>query len=583
MPSLNNTFNRQLSQSAVAAGLRQSAKVNTGKTADFLPIELKNELVTKGISGKVSKQAIAQPAAKASGAVAAVAAVAAAPTTGPATVSAYTGRLSIGDIGDLKATILNTQLTATRPVIDVVSQQTAMRFGYMPTAAEITTIRTKGPRAWMSGQLSVSDADFGKNVATYDARIRRFIYLRTLSGGLTDERQAELYNTWLADGRQYYRQLALTQRPFLHRFAQFLMNHFSISFSMSDPEGYILGLQAHSYFAHVILSGALGKFEDLLNATARFPGMLQSLTGETGTKGANPIQNYAREVMELHTVGTDSGYTIVDVKVMARLLTGMRFSRATNDVADAQGRIGGRYYFDPSAHDAGAKSFPFLGIEMAAYDAAQGDAKITQVLNALARHPATAKRFATKLVNHFVADDMSWSGAQDAVNRIAAVFQSSGGNLLEVLKAFVNDTIVTNQTPFKAPMPNAFWMGMVRAGGLITTAGGAAEENLLEKIQTQYLPMLNMPHWQAPDVRGFLVPNDLWVNDASIMIMLDQASMMAPQIAAKISARNFFNNTISALASTTASGSRMIVEFAASEPVNAIICTLMSPEFLKKA
>ncbi|TAH35361.1 MAG: DUF1800 family protein [Alphaproteobacteria bacterium] len=470
---------------------------------------------------------------------------------------------------------------------DYNNQLAAHRYGFLPTGAEMDQMRNIGVRPWMTNQLSNSGLDFGNDVVRYDERLRLFYDFRSQYGGLTTERLQILYNNYKLDGVQYYRQMALTNRPILHRLAQFFFNHLAGKFGMGDAEQYSMGIQCTSYFAHVILPNMFGKFEDMVMAATRFPALMQQYSVIDSIVNGN-VQDWPREMMELHTVGSDAGYTQADVVALARLWTGHKIHQAANATADANGRIGGRWYFNAAQHDGGAKSFPFLGIEMAAYtnDRASGPDRLNQVLTALARHPATANRIAHKLLFHFVGDDPSWSGFQSAKDRIARVFIETQGDIMAIARALLLDINGLHPVPFKSPRPHDLLMGMVRAGNLVTrNANDTATENaFLETIMTNYLAVLGRPHLQVPDVRGYLVDNARWVNEGSIMQILDHVSMIAPRIAAKMSAATFYSNVISGLAMSPfmSSSSSAIEQFAATEPLNAIICTVMSPEVLMR-
>ena len=590
-----NTFNNKaaLTKTAVAA-----AEAST--SADFMPVETKVTLAARGVVATVKNDPTATTTLTATADSTVPLASALSVKTKISTTlnlsNVRVGGLSsdarIAMTGDVQAAVINANGGNTgsqQPNYNM--QLAAMRYGYLASGAEISRMNQLGVRQWLSSQLATSGTvmDFGQGVVSYDERLRYFHDLETRSGGLQDDRYQELRNLWINDGIQYYNQLCNTQRPFLHRYVQFLMNHFSISFGISDTDRVAIkmALQAHSYFAHIMASGVTGKFKDLLNVTARFPAMLLSLSGQYSESGWNALENYPRELMELHTVGPldDNGqqtYTQTDVRAMARLLTGMRYHTDKNTSPDSRGRIGGRYYFDSTKHDPGAKNFPFLGINMAAYPAAEGDQKITEILNALGSHPLTARKFARKLVAHFVSDDPNWAPGVAMATRIANVFMSTDGDLMAVARQLITDLNALHPSQAKAPRPDQILIGMVRAGGLVVNTD-PAYTNLLRNIMLNYLPAMNMPHWQAPDVRGFLVDNARWVNDASIMVILDHVSMLANQVSAKIPALRFYNNTIGAMASSTfmRSSSAQIANFAATEPVNAIICTMMSKEFLK--
>ncbi len=195
----------------------------------------------------------------------------------------------------------------------------------------------------------------------------------------------------------------------------------------------------------VIREHALGNFRDLLGASAASPCMLIYLDNNQNTAEA-PNENYARELMELHTVGVDGGYTEEDVRELSRVLTGWGVRRAN--------RIGrGTARFNPDAHDDGEKV-----VMGQVFPAGQGEADITQVLDFLAAHPATAQFIATKLVRRFVADDPPAS----LVAAVAETFTQTGGDIKSMLRTlFLSDEFAT--APPKLKRPYTFVVASMRA------------------------------------------------------------------------------------------------------------------------
>jgi uncharacterized protein (DUF1800 family) len=165
----------------------------------------------------------------------------------------------------------------------------------------------------------------------------------------------------------------------------------------------------------VIRPYALGRFADLLKASARHPAMLTYLDNRFSTKAA-PNENYGRELLELHTVGL--GYTESDVKNTARLLTGLTVSWDT-----------GRYVYDAGRHATGAVKV--LGFRHANATAGGGRTAAMALLDYLALHPATARRIATKLCVRFVADVPPAS----LVTRLAKVYLDNRTAIAPVLRA----------------------------------------------------------------------------------------------------------------------------------------------------
>jgi hypothetical protein len=172
----------------------------------------------------------------------------------------------------------------------------------------------------------------------------------------------------------------------------------------------------------VIRKHALGSFRELLWASAHSPAMLVYLDNQANRKEA-PNENYARELMELHTLGVDGGYAQEDVMELARCLTGW----------SVKGHFWrGDFTFDQDAHDAGSKSV--LGLEVSE----QGQAEAERVLDLLAAHPSTARFIATKLARRFLSD----SPAEEIVARAAAAFTQSKGDIRSVLRVILLDGLI---------------------------------------------------------------------------------------------------------------------------------------------
>ncbi len=185
----------------------------------------------------------------------------------------------------------------------------------------------------------------------------------------------------------------------------FWMNHFNVFQYKAN-----LRVLVADYEERAIRPHALGRFRELLGATARHPAMLIYL--DNAQNAANRInENYARELMELHTLGVDGGYTQRDVQELARVLTGF-------------GVREGLFEFIPGRHDYGDKLL--LGRTIRG----RGAAEVDEALDLLARHPATARFICRKLALFLVSDDLS----EALVERLAATFRSSDGDIAAVLR-----------------------------------------------------------------------------------------------------------------------------------------------------
>ena len=195
----------------------------------------------------------------------------------------------------------------------------------------------------------------------------------------------------------------------------------------------------------VIRKHALGKFPELLRASALSPAMLWYLDGRKNVKENQedrPNENYARELLELHTLGVHGGYTQHDVEQVARCLTGWRVQgrEPRNFYASDIGKV----RFRKDLHDDGEKKV--LGQVV---PAGLGQKDLDQVLDIVSLHPSTAKHIATKLCIRFIAD----TPPQDAVNTVATSFRRSGGDISHTLcTLFQTDQFQDNRgNKFKRP------------------------------------------------------------------------------------------------------------------------------------
>jgi uncharacterized protein (DUF1800 family) len=187
----------------------------------------------------------------------------------------------------------------------------------------------------------------------------------------------------------------------------FWMNHFSVFQFKANVRALLADYEEHAIRPH-----ALGRFRDLLGAAARHPAMLVYLDNARNAAG-HINENYARELMELHTLGVEGGYTQRDVQELARVLTG--FGVAVPG--------GAPYRFYPRRHDWGEKQL--LGTTIRG----RGEAELDEALDLLARHPSTARFVSRKLAVYFVADEPPPA----LVGRMARTFLSSDGDIAAVL------------------------------------------------------------------------------------------------------------------------------------------------------
>jgi uncharacterized protein (DUF1800 family) len=227
----------------------------------------------------------------------------------------------------------------------------------------------------------------------------------------------------------------------------FWMNQFNVHAPKRDIRAMI-----GDYEDQAIRPHALGRYRDLLEATLRHPAMLRYLDNDQNAAG-HINENYAREIMELHSMGVGSGYSQKDVQELARILTGVGvqvrpdFPHVRPDLQPFYLR-NGLFEFNPNRHDFSAKQF--LGHTIGGPGRPGGFAEVEQALDLIAASPATAHRVSLRIANYFMG------GAPPAplVDRMAASFHHSGGDIAVVLRTMIAspEFIASLGHGFKDPM-----------------------------------------------------------------------------------------------------------------------------------
>ena len=235
----------------------------------------------------------------------------------------------------------------------------------------------------------------------------------------------------------------------------FWYNHFNV-FAGKGLDHLWVG----NYEAAAIRPYALGRFSDLLLATAHHPAMLFYLDNQLNTAPGSPgargnltglNENYAREIMELHTLGVDGGYTQADVESLARILTGWGFER--RNLRFGNGPVES---FDASRHDFTPKTL--LGRTIAP----TGETEGVEAIGMLAASPATARHIAFELAQYFVADEPP----AGLVDRLAQRFRATDGNIAAVLKMLLTSREFRDSASQKYKTPYQYVLSAARASGV---------------------------------------------------------------------------------------------------------------------
>ncbi len=292
---------------------------------------------------------------------------------------------------------------------------------------------------------------------------------------------------------------AYSERQLEEVMAEFWFNHFNVFSGKGLVRQYL-----HQYERDAIRPHVLGKFRDLLAATAESPAMLMYLDNWQSAapsgrarpdslnrrRGLN--ENYARELMELHTLGVDGGYTQKDVQEVARAFTGWTI---------ATPRQGGAFRFEPRMHDFGEKVV--LGHKIRA---GGGKKDGDEVISLLAKHPSTAKFISSKLARRFVADDPPTA----LVDRVARTFRESDGDIREVVRAIITSPEFFAPAAHRAKVktPFEFVVSAVRALGLDVTKA----QPLVVAVRT-----LGMPIYGCQPPTGYGDRAEAWVNSGALL------------------------------------------------------------------
>lgn len=228
----------------------------------------------------------------------------------------------------------------------------------------------------------------------------------------------------------------------------FWSNHFNIYFQ-KNADAFLKTTDDRE----VIRPHALGKFRDLLSASAHSPAMLIYLDNQTNRKGS-PNENYARELMELHSLGVNGGYTQADVREVARALTGWSVQAPRAKANMAPPADAGRFVFRPRQHDDDAKRI--LGIDFAPNG---GKADGERVLEILTKHPSTATFISLKLARRFIAD----APDPKVVALGAQAFTQSDGDIKATLSALLHSDAFRQSSGQKIKRPFEVIVSALRA------------------------------------------------------------------------------------------------------------------------
>lgn len=339
------------------------------------------------------------------------------------------------------------------------------------------------------------------------------------------DKAREAFGRYRKDAAARVRVAVASPTPFAERLVHFWANHFSVS---SGKAGTAYEVGNHEFNA--IRPRIGGRFADLLKAAALSPAMLLYLDqfqsiGPNSTFGSRQRrraqgngrqrglnENLAREILELHTVGVDGGYTQEDVTELARALTGWTIPNLARIARFAEEKPGGAAFVEV-AHERGTrrvlgKTYPDTGADQA-----------IAILDDLATHPATARFVATKLARHFRADDPPPA----LVAQLESDFLETGGDLASLYRTLVKAPESWTGEPAKFRQPIEWFTSVLRFTGV---------RDLSDNRINGALRQLGQVPWSAPSPAGFDDIADSWAGPEALLRRVELAERVARNVPA---------------------------------------------------
>ena len=435
------------------------------------------------------------------------------------------------------------------------------RLGYGPRPGDVERVRRMGLAAYIETQLDprgIPDPGVEQALAAYPALALSTATLvreyplptpqarqRLTSGEMSRQEMMEMYPaerrpaviTAQMQAARITRAVA-SGRQLEEVMVDFWFNHFNVYAQKGAVRWMVPAYEREAIRPH-----ALGRFRDLVLATARHPAMLFYLDNWLSTRADLVVsggpnagrrmglnENYARELMELHTLGVDGGYTQQDVIEVARCFTGWTIDRPQQ---------GGGFIFRPLAHDRGAKRV--LGQVI---PAGGGQQDGERVIDILVRHEATARFIATKLARRFVSDDPPAA----LVERTAAAFRRTDGDIRAVLTTIFTSPEFWSADAYRAKIktPLEVVASAVRAlDGRIAAASGADVTGGGGITLAREVARLGEPLYEAQPPTGYPDRAEAWVNTGALLGRMNFALGLAHNRfrGARVDVAGFLANT----------------------------------------
>lgn len=378
----------------------------------------------------------------------------------------------------------------------------ATRYGYGPKPGDLERIG-RDPRGWLDAQIGNTDLPAPlQGLPPSAPLIAKMLTEQSKRQGFPAYIRTEARPTFDRDVGRRTTAAAKSDAPFRERLVHFWSNHFTVSVKRIQIMSSVGAFEREAIRPHVF-----GKYEDLLVAVVQHPVMLiyldnhfsfgpNSRAGRYRDFGLN--ENLAREILELHTLGVDGGYTQADVLALAKLITGWGVARPQ----DRREGTPGAFLFREPGHEPSVKTL--LGKSYRRGGVAEGE----EALRDLARHPSTARFVATKLARHFIADEPQ----PGTIARLAQVFTDTGGDLAALSRALID-----SPEPWDAPLgkfktPNDLVISALRS---------LDAPDLRDKDLVGPLALLNQLPFTAPSPAGWPDRSTDWLGPEALMTRIE--------------------------------------------------------------
>ncbi len=392
------------------------------------------------------------------------------------------------------------------------------RLSFGSTPGEIERVESIGVEKYIKEQLnpntipssSILDNQLAQlSSLKFSATELGAVYGATRKANPAERSQLDLNIRKVADERNHAKLLRAIKSPrqLEEVMTDFWYNHFNVATNKGISRIWVGNYEQTAIRPHVF-----GKFRDLLGATSRHPGMLYYLDNWRNTT-PNPKaknrgglnENYARELMELHTLGVKGGYSQKDVTSLAQIFTGWGYLPANTKKGTPF-----TFYFDSNRHDSSPKTL--LGKSITG----TGEQEIEQALDMLAKNPATAKFVSYKIAQRFVSDNPPAA----LVDQMKTSWLQTDGDIKAVMTTMLNSkefwAPAAQRSKFKTPLE------------YVVSAARATGSNIEEtKFLTGQLAGLGMPLYGCPTPDGYKNTREAWLNENSTIQRINFASHIA--------------------------------------------------------